>query len=418
MPNILAYLKKYGTILLMLVLIIIIANMCKESAPLTYTRYRTSVDGVDSARVAKWEISKKALLEGVNIQLDSGFRTEILDGSGNWVFQISNLSEVAASVDLNSNIRIRLDNDSFKRDSDLTIGWNFLKDQSTPIDNPISFKISAYKTNINSLLKYQNNTTIISYDEYQNLSTTEKTNYTQIIDNTQEKLSFFELTKDTTTIFTLDSENVDSKIVYYYFIDINFSDIINTLTENKKEQFSNLGINENNDLTFVIDWSVTNSSSGEGTIDEDQYYKAYQVFQDEIPEGYTAYSTNSLFLIDGVNYYICQSNDMNFYEYTKYTSSLIGGEPGFNFSSDLGGDVRVKYSELNDEQKTKILGYQAPNSSSTLNDLKHYAEKLEYNQYTDYIKDNEELQSALGYLSYGLKVKIQFDLNISQKIPN
>lgn len=418
MPNILAYLKKYGTILLMLVLIIIIANMCKESAPLTYTRYRTSVDGVDSARVAKWEISKKALLEGVNIQLDSGFRTEILDGSGNWVFQISNLSEVAASVDLNSNIRIRLDNDSFKRDSDLTIGWNFLKDQSTPIDNPISFKISAYKTNINSLLKYQNNTTIISYDEYQNLSTTEQANYTQIIDNTQEKLSFFELTKDTTTKFTLDSENVDSKIVYYYFIDIKFSDIINTLIENEKEQFSNLGINENNNLTFVIDWSVTNSSSGEGTIDEDKYYKAYQVFQDEIPKGYTAYSTTSPFLIDGVNYYICQSNDMNFYEYTKYTSSLIGGEPGFNFSSDLGGDVRVKYSELNDEQKTKILGYQTPNSSSTLNDLKHYAEKLEYNQYTDYIKDNEELQSALGYLSYGLKVKIQFDLNISQKIPN
>ncbi len=415
------YFKKYSMVFLMLVLIVIIANLCKETSPFSYAKYRTSVDLIDSSRIAKWKITKESLLDGVNIQLDSGIRTEVLDESGNWVFQISNESEVYASIDLNSKIRIRLDNDSFKRDSDLTIEWNFLKEQSQSIDNPISFNIVAYKTNINNLLKFQTENETISYDEYQNLDSSLKNKYRQIIDSkvaqTSDKISILNLNKNSSIKFTLDSENINSKIIYFYYVDIKLQDIVNNLQENKN--IFNLEIDENKDITFVINWNVSNSSTGEGITDENKFYNAFQVFSDEVPEGYTIYSniTGNPYSIDGINYYICSSKQMNFYEYTKYSSSLIGNEPGFNFTSDLGGIVRVKYSELNDEQKNKILSYSAPNASSTLNDIKKYVERLEYLQYTSFLKDNDELQSALGYLSYGLKVNIQFDLNVGQVVP-
>ena len=424
MEKVKTYLKKYGMLVIMLALIIVVANVCRESSPITYAKYRLSVDGTDTTRVAKWQITKKSILNGENIQLDSGFRTEILDGSGNWAFQITNDSEVTATVETNSKIRIRLDNDSFKRESSSTIEWNFLYNDGKPIDNPISFKISTYKANIKKLLKYQKETTILTYDEYMNLDSSEKATYKQIIDETVEansiSLSILDLSSKKPCTFTLDSENINSKMIYFYYYDIEFSSLIDKLTSEEQKQFLNFGIDDNKDLTFVIDWNVSNvSTSSEGVNENDNVYYGYKLVEGAIPSGFTGYptATSSMHTIDGVTYYVCRSNGMNFYEYTKYTSALIGGEPGFEFVSDAGGIMKVKYSDLDQKQKNMITSYADASRNSTLSDLKHYVEKLEYTQYTDYLKDNEELQATLGYLSYCLKINMQFELKVSQIKP-
>lgn len=416
------YFKKYGMLIIMLALIIVVANVCRKSSPITYAKYRVSVDGTDTSRVAKWQITKKSILNGENIQLDSGFRTEILDGSGTWAFQITNDSEVTATIEPNSKIRIRLDNDSFKRDSLSEIGWNFLYNDTKAIDNPISFKIKVYKANIKDLLKYQSGTTILTYDEYMNLDSSAKESYKQIVDEEVEtrsfNLSILDLSAEKPCTFELDSENVNSKMIYYYYYDIDFISLISAV-ENKDEVLK-LEIGNNNNLTFIIDWNVSNlsTSSGEKVENENTYY-GYKLVEDAIPSGFTSYptATSSMYMLDGKTYYVCRSTGMNFYEYTKYTSALIGGEPGFEFISDAGGIMKVKYSDLDGKQKGEILNYVDASRTSTLSDLKHYIEKLEYTQYTSYLKDNEELQATLGYLSYGLKVNIQFELKVSQVKP-
>lgn len=422
MEKVRTYLKKYGMLVIMLALVIVVANVCRKSSPITYAKYRVSVDGTDTARVAKWQITKKSILNGENIQLDSGFRTEILEGSGTWAFQITNDSEVTATVEPNSKVRIRLDNDSFRRESLSNIGWNFLYNDTKAIDNPISFKIKAYKANIKNLLKYQNGTSILTYDEYMNLESSVKQSYKQIIDETVESssvnLSILDLSAEKSCTFTLDNENVNSKMVYFYYYDIELASVIEAV-ENKDE-ILNLGIENNKDLTFVIDWNVSNSSTSSGEVVENENtYYGYKLAEDTIPTGFTGYpsATSSTYTIGDKTYYVCRSTGMNFYEYTKYTSSLIGGEPGFEFLSDTGGIMKVKYSDLDQKQKNTILGYANASSSSTLSDLKHYVEKLEYTQYTSYLKDNDELQATLGYLSYGLRVNIQFELKVSQVKP-
>lgn len=421
MEKVKAYLKKYGMLIIMLALIVVVANVCRESSPITYAKYRTTVDGTDTTRVAKWQITKNSILNGENIQLDSGFRTEILEGSGTWAFQITNDSEVTATVEPSSKIRIRLDNDSFRRESSSTIKWNFLYNDTKAIDNPISFDIKAYKANIKDLLKYQNEDGTISYDEYINLDNTSKENYKQIIDETVSatNLQMLSLNSNASYTFTLDSENINSKMVYYYYLDITFEDLIKNLSLINQDVILNFGINDNKDLTFVIDWNVSSSTSSDDTVDESQnVYNGYKLVEDTIPTGFNPYPyVTSVYQIGNKNYYVCKSDDMNFYDYTKYTSSLIGGEPGFEFTSDTGGTIKIKYSDLDEKQKQTIMNYEDLTDNYTLEDLKHYVEKLEYNQYTAYLSDNDKLQAALGYLSYGLKVNIQFELKVSQIKP-
>ena len=426
MKNVKLYIKKYGFLVLTLTLIIVVANVCKKTSSVTLAKYRTSVSGTDSTRVAKWSLSKNSILASETIELDSGFRTEILDGSGNWAFQISNDSEVNAAVDLSSSIRIRLDNDSFNRGSNDTMNWNFLYSDSgtKPIENPISFTIKAYNASISKLLKYQNGTNEISYDDYMNLSTTEKEGYTQIVDTTvtsnELSISLLDLNASTNLTFTKDNENINSKLVFFYYLDLKFEDIVNAVTEKQddiKNKLFGLSMNENKEITFIIDWNVSTTSTTTGDTEVGEYF-GYELY-DSVPSGYTAIKTVS---IDGKIYYVCQTASKNFFEYQKYTASLNGGEPRFEFQLDTGGASKVKYSDLTSAQAETISNYPELTEiggtyTTSYLDLKHCVEKLQYNEYKRFLEDNEKQQAALGYLSYGLKVNIQFNLKIGQVKP-
>lgn len=425
MNSIKLYIKKYGFLVIMLALIIVVANVCKRTSSVTLAKYRTSVDGTDSTRVAKWSLSKSSILQGDDIELDSGFRTEILDGSGNWAFQISNDSEVDAAVDLDSTIRIRLDNDSFYRGSADTMNWNFLYSGTKVIDNPISFSIKAYNANIRNLLKYKSPNETISYDEYITKTQEEKANYQQIIDNTvastNTSISLLDLNSATNLTFVKDNENINSKLIFFYYLDIRFKDIVDAIIDNNDDivnKLLKLNMNSNSEITFVIDWNVaTTSVSGTGDTGVGEYY-GYELLE-TVPEGYSVIKTISL---NGKEYNICKTTVKNFFEYQKYTSSLNGGEPRFEFPLETGGVIKVKYSDLTLSQINEIMKY--PNLSdiggtftNTYTELQQCVEKLHFNEYKRFLDDNELQQQALGYLSYGLRVCIQFNIKIGQVKP-
>jgi len=413
------FIKKYSLLFFSLVLIIVVANVMKSASSKTLTRYRKTVDGTDTARVAKWSITSKSVANGEDIELDSGFRCEVLEGTGNWAFQISNDSMVTASVDLGSQIRIRLDNDSYGRHSDDEIDWNFLSDTNGKINNPISFKVTRYKENIENLLKYQHNETsaIISYDEFTNLSSSEKTNYTQIIASNvaSEKTSLLIDLSDMSDItFKKESEQLNNKLVFYYYYDFKFSDVVNSVI-NSDSDFLTLNMSDEKALTFVIDWNIS-SSAGSGNVEDNTTYHGYKLAESSsIPSGYEKYETIS---INDKEYAVCRTSPKNFYEYMKYVSSLTGGEPWFNFTDDTLSTKRVKYSDLTTSQIEAINSYpDALSSITSLDELQKYVEKLEYNEYSKFYKDSEEQQASLGYLSYGLQVKIQFSILVKQVKP-
>lgn len=425
MKKIKLYIQKYGFLVLILTLIVVVANVCKKTSAVTLTKYRTSVNGTDSTRVAKWSLSQNSILAGQQIALDSGFRTEILNGTGNWAFQISNDSEVNATVDLSSSIRVRLDNDAFNRGSSDKMNWNFLKSESgNIIDNPITFVIKVYNASISELLKYQNDQgSVISYDQYMKKTPEEKENYTQVVDenvaSTKINVSLLELNKTKNLEFTKSNENVNSKLVFFYYLDIKFEDIVNEITENQtdiKNKLFGLPMEEDKNITFIINWEVSTTSTTTGGANYGEYY-GYELHETQPTNG-----TSTAVTIDGITYYFYKTNQKNFFDYQKYIASLNGGEPRFEFLLNNGVYSKIKYSDLTTNQKQEIENYRDvdpsnPDSTVTYSDLKHYVEKLQYKEYKRFLKDNEEQQVALGYLSYGLKVNIQFNIKIGQVKP-
>lgn len=402
------YIKKYGFLLLAITLVILAANLSKNESSKTLTRYRKTVEATDSSRVARWKIDTKEIKNGNLVELDSAFRTEILEGSGNWVFEISNGSEVNAEIDLDSKIRIRLDNDSFNRHSSDTLNWNFLSDSNGVINNPISFNIKMYKTPLTNLLKYENGTSVLSYDEYSVLSETEKKQYTQIINDSlsdEITLNLLDLNSTKNNVFTKDNEQTQNKLVYYYYLDVSLKDIIDATSNYLKMPIDDT-------FSFVISWNVTGGASS-STVTDDVTYNGYKLVEGRVlPDGFNSYET---YIIDGVEYTLCKTNDKNFYEYMKYVSSLTGGEAWFSFPDEFGKERRVKYSELTPSQITELESTTFDKTS--LIGLKRYADHLEYTQYKKYLSDNEEHQAALGYLSYGLKVNMQFMIKVKQVKP-
>lgn len=414
MKKVKAVIKRYGVLVLMLLVIIIIANICKKTSPLTLTRYQTYVEVDDKTRVAKWNLNKESIVNEEKIEVSSGFRTEILDGKGSWVFAITNDSEVNAQLEKETFLRIRLDNDSFTKDSSDRINWNFLSSSEGIIDNPITFKIDVYKTTLDQLLIYQYNDETLTYDDYMKLTEEEQKNYKQSINSIDQSLtvSLLELSSNLNTEFIKQSEIENSKTIFYYYFDIPFSSLT-AMTDDY------LDIDMNESLCFVVNWEVQANNSSKTDIDENDEYFAYKLVEGDIPDGYQLYN-NLKYNIDGQSYAICYKSNsnqgLNFYEYTKYLCSLIGGEPGFIFPSDSGGQMRIYYRDLDSTQIAKIKQYSLSDNPS-LEDLEHYVEQLEFSEYEKYLTDNQNQQAALGYLSYGLKLQIQYNLKIKQKKP-
>ena len=105
-------------------------------------RYISSASASDEARVAYWNV-ESVERNGTKVTYDKGMQTLASEDSGNWFFQINNKSEVAAVIDSLSSVTLNFTSTSFKT-TDVINSWDFLKTGTTPINNPITFKVSIY----------------------------------------------------------------------------------------------------------------------------------------------------------------------------------------------------------------------------------------------------------------------------------
>lgn len=373
----------------------------------TRASYHTEVGNTAHTRVAKWDITGVTKKEGKQIDMSTGFAQSIITGTGNWFFEMENQSEVRAKInEKDSIIRFRLDHDSYSSKSKNTISWNFLSnEENQAIENPVTFCIMLYKGRIEDIVQYrhiENRTDIVTYEQYWSLSSQdEKNSYQEEIKENIEGIELFITSNQT---FVKAQEIVNAKQIFYYYMDINLTQLENDILD--------LGLAQpEQNITIQINWQVQSDFIKDQTnVEKDSVYCRYQLCQDTIPTGYEM--VNSYFVNEQT--YIIAQQELPFFEYQKYTSSL-GGEPLFRFKDDDSyipdAKLLVRYSDLTDLQRQMILSYQ---NIEGVEDLQHLIEKYEYQQYELFLSDQQKSLQALTYLNYGLKCSIEFHFKVEQ----
>lgn len=373
----------------------------------TRAAYHTEVGNTAHTRVAKWDITGVTRKEGKQIDMSAGFAQNIITGTGNWFFEMENQSEVRAKInEKDSFVRFRLDHDSYSSKSKNTISWNFLNNEANQtIENPVTFRIMLYKGRIEDIVQYrhiENKMNVLSYEQYWALpNQDEQTNYQEEI---KENIKGTEMFITSNQTFVKAQEIVNARQIYYYYTDINLTQLENDILD--------LGLAQpEQNVTIQVNWQVQADFIKDQTdVEKDSMYCRYQLYLDTIPTGYQRVDS---YVINGKTYIIAQQ-ELPFFEYQKYTSSL-GGEPLFSFKDENSylpdAKLLVRYSELTDLQRQTILSYQ---SAESVEDLQHLIEKYEYQQYTSFLLDQEKSLQVLTYLNYGLKCSIEFHFKVEQ----
>lgn len=394
--------KKSCLLIFVLIVVVVLIAISFQFKPSTsVSSYRSQINGSIDARVAKWSVSGVTKKNGESISLEVGFKDNIIEGTGNWFFDIENVSEVNAAIQKNSTITLRLDEDNLSSYGE-TIQWDFLNGA----DNPVNFKIYVYQASAEQLLFYQKNSeeTRISFTEYSKKTDEEKKEYVEVIDKTNKE---GKLILDTNSPITFEKkqELVGSQSVSYYECTLILGDQLDELA-------LGLGMDASrSNICFQVEWSVDVKGQTNDSSEEEKTYNTYTIMEGEPVDS----TSTTYYTIDGKNYYI-DIQEKNFFDYLKYTSSL-GGEPWFEFSSNesrlTGAKLIVPFSRLTEEQRNQIQGYQTQ-EIQTIEDLTHFKEYLEYVEYETFNKDNQDFTKQLPYLSMGLKISIQFDLRVEQ----
>ena len=393
----------FGVIALFLILV---ASSMKNG---TNAKYNSRVDMDSSTRVAKWDVKGITKKNGQNINFEAGFSSKLAEGDeGNWYFHISNYSEVNAKISNDSRIRFRIDNDNYDSSIPDTITWNFMKDatNNVALNNPIYFSIDAYDSSVESLIMYKSQTsgTTISYDDYQNLSSSEKLNYEETLSENVSSIKLFETTQNAFTLTKASEKDKNDKTIYFYYFDINFKDYFTTAYES----FLQLGFdNKKTDTTFRVSWKIDKVGSQQTTSTE-RKYNVYSISNNQKPTN-TIYGPISF----GTNTYYIGATEMNLFDYCLYQHASLTGEPMFTFTNNKGKTYTVQYSYLTDDQKELILSYEN-NSITSLDDLNQLLEYYTYKEYTRYLKEEKEAKENSTYLEYGMKVQIDFILGVEQ----
>jgi len=400
--------KKYLLLVVFVIVVILISISTTFGPSKSVSRYRSEINGESSARVAKWKVTGVTKKRGQSISLDAGFQTNILEGEGNWFFDIENGSEVTAAINKdNSSITLRLAAEKLKpyetteSDGSGSIKWNYLG-----TTNPISFKIYAYNTSAADLLFYQKiddaTSPLLSFADFAKKADAEKLNYKEIvIDKPEFKKSLVFETKGDDTTFIREKDSA------YYELSINLSQLTDLAT--------NLGLGDNKtNICFQVAWKVEASGDFTTPSGEVQTYDTHTLV-----EGTPSDALVKKYEIDGKTYYI-DTEKKEFFDYITYTSSL-GGEPRFKFSSETSNEqISVPYSKLSETQKTQIEGYatlQSKENFASLEELEHFVEYLEYMQYNEFVEYNEkfkEFSKSLPYLNMGVQFSMQFNLLVEQ----
>lgn len=409
---------KYIMIVLVVIAGVLLAVSGNFSETKTMTAYKTTVNGSDSARVAKWDVVGVSRKNAQEMQLTSGFAEEITS-EGNWYFEISNLSEVNAMISKNSTVTFRLMHESFASFVDDEISWDFLDGKI----NEIKFELYAYNQNIDDILVYEKGTEQISYDDFMNLEEQAKVGYTEkfIGSSTEEKL-ICEIKSSMSNKFLKMTSKIDGVNQTYYELTFDFRE----LTDDQ----SLLGFGgTRQNTTFRLYWYVPVQCTTHVDNDSDDEcdrchelmssstfaYSKY-IISDTTNniEGYTIYSdeNNPVAFKDGNGNtkYIFKSDPVDFFSYQKYTSTL-GGEPMYEFLNAMGTQtLLIAHNKLSDQEKTTINGYDLTSNS----DVDKAWERLTYEEYERFSANYNQVQNSLSYMSYGISMQIIFNLSVEQ----
>ena len=374
-------------ILFTIVFVIILLMMPSSLVSSTNSSYKTSISGSDYARVAKWNIVSVDK-DGNNVLMDVDFVKKLDSGStGYWFFEMNNQSEVLAELDNSSSITLKLKHNNFSGLAN-EITWNFLEG-----DNQVTFRGLFFDDSIDNILRYENIQTsqVITINQYNKLQDDEKVNYKEVIIKTETKILF----KTNSTLKF--QRKIDNGEAYYEsVIPLTFP------SENKVMDMTG------NKKTIALYWNVSDSSTGSGTSITNKY-NAYSLVTDATNKQIVTGTNATGYPIGDSRYYIVY-DEKDYFDYLN----TFGFEPMFVFPTTLiGGTEKVSYSKLTSAQIQTITSYEINNTSS-LDDLKHYVEKLTYVQFSAFEKDVEKFEQEQGYIGYGLICNILFNIRVSQ----
>lgn len=300
--------KKYLLLVVFVIVVILISISTTFGPSKSVSKYRSEINGESgSARVAKWKVTGITKKRGQSISLDAGFSTNILEGEGNWFFDIENGSEVTAGINKdNSSITLRLAAEKLKpyetvgSDGKGSIGWDYL---GADKPNPINFKIYAYNTSAENLLRYQNmndeTSPLLTFAEFTQKSDEEKLDYKEIVvdgDATYKKTLVLETKSDDTEtlepLISLPLTFMREKDSEYYELSIKLSQLTDLAT--------NLGLGNNKtNICFRVAWNVESSGDFTTPSGEVQTYNAHTLI-----EGTPSDTQMKTYEIGGKTYYI------------------------------------------------------------------------------------------------------------------
>ncbi len=403
-------------------------------------RFLSTDDNNDAARVAYWNV-KVVDKEGSDIGLNQGTTHLDADDSGNSFFQVSNKSEVAAMFSADSSISLKFTADTFKATTEIS-SWNFLKNGSDVVNNPVEFNVYIYNckvSELNDYLTYTNktdSTDVKNLADYNALTDEQKKLYTEDVvlpSDSSIKETLVMSTTDNTLVVT--KEIIDG-VPYFY---------LTKKIANAQNYTFPVG---SGDYTFRIEWKVSGSADLGGSFNTK--FNAYYVIEskDYNTTDYTGlvkndgthtasatattagYSSTFNVKDEGVTKqktFVIAYKECDYFEYLIYTSSL-GGQPTFTdldfvydeIETRSSGIYKTDYSKLTDAALTEINARtwdDAKNGSTagvSYNTIMKYREKLQAVAYSDFLGSRDAFENSLGYLSIGLDCSIVYNLKVVQ----
>ena len=393
-------------------------------------RFLSTDDNDDAARVAYWSV-KVVDKEGSNIGLNQGTTQLNADDSGNSFFQVSNESEVAAMFSADSSISLKFTADTFKATTELS-SWDFLKNGSDVVNNPVEFNVYIYNCKVSELdqyLTYTKSSTTLNLTQYNALDDESKKGYIEDVvlpSDSPIKETLVMSTTDNTLELT--KEVVDG-VPYFY---------LTKKVANAQNYTFPVG---SGDYTFRLEWKVSGSSDLGGSFNTK--FNAYYVIEskDYNTADYTGlvkndgthtasatattegYSSTFNVKDEGVTKqktFVIAYKECDYFEYLIYTSSL-GGQPVFTdldfvydeIETRSSGIYKTDYSKLTDAALTEINDRTWGNVNS-YNTIMKYREKLQAIAYSDFLGSRDAFENSLGYLSIGLDCSIVYNLKVVQ----
>lgn len=383
--------KKYAYFLLifMVALFAAIGSEFKESG--TVAKYLSKIDGSDSARVAKWDISAVDK-DGESVIMIAESRT-VPSGSGSWYFQINNKSEVDAKIANTSKIKIRLDSEQLSEIYKISDhDWDFVtvnkivevdgveEIQKVPINNPINFKLELYTGEITYKVKEAFTFNTVNYAVNQIIDVY---TYNNILDKDASLASKLDVVYPNTTPSVVFDTSIDNNpnIVLVYHEEGTGTNKVKYLEA--EISVSETDLDMNTTFTYKLTWDVQLEDDGTGLGGVSNKYYVYN-----------SYTSSSVY----------ERQTYDYFEYLIYLSSL-NGEPSFTYRGKA-----TRYSKLTQAQIDLIK-----NENET--DIEHdynIVDDLNICEYERFLSEKKEFEANLGYLEMGLKISIEFGLTVVQ----